>query len=91
MITYKATYTKTVRLVKSDTEIVVHLSRGSFARHKNGRAVEVDGEWGRSGERCGNDYHNDYATCKRDFFAYIGEKVLDGYVVDDVKTENSNA
>lgn len=88
---YKATYTKTVRLVKSGTEIVVHLSRGSFARHENGRAVEVDGEWGRSGERCGNDFHNDYTICKRDFLAYIGEKVLDGYSVAEIKTENPNA
>lgn len=76
-----ATYTKTVTLVKGESEIVAHLSRGSFCKYSGADTIPVDGEFGRSGERCANDWHGDYEQCRRDFLAYIGEKVLDGYAV----------
>ena len=80
----KATYTKTVTLIKGESEIVAHLSRGEFHKYSGDEAIPVDGEFGRSGERCVNDWHGDYIQCKRDFLAYIGEKVLDGYSVAKV-------
>lgn len=81
----KTNYTKAVTLIKGESEIRAHLSRGEFVKHKGGKNVVVDGEFGRSGEHCANNWHGDYESCKRDFFAYVGEKVLDGYSVAGVE------
>lgn len=80
----KATYTKTVTLVKGESRIVAHVSRGNFHKYSSTATIPVDGEFGRMGERCINDWHGDYEQCKRDFLAYIGERVLDGYAVEKV-------
>ncbi len=83
----EVTYTKAVVLVKGESKIRAHLSRGKFTKYNKDGAYTVDGEFGRSGERCANDWHGDYAECKRDFFAYIGEKVFDGYTISRVEVK----
>lgn len=82
-----ASHTKTVVLKKGNSQITTHLSRGEFTKYNQDGAYTVDGEFGRSGERCANDWHGDYQECKRDFLAYVGEKVLDGYTVARVETK----
>ena len=81
----KATYTKRVVLVKGAATLEAHLSRGEFVKYNGDVAYNVDGEFGRSGETVVNDWHGDYAQCKRDFFAYVGEKILDGYTIAKVE------
>ena len=73
--------TKTVILTKGGSEITVDLSKGHFKKVSNDVEIVVDGEWGRSGERCFNHWHGDYLDCKQAFLAYIGEKMLDGYIL----------